>query len=117
MPQDVTLEKWDGPVKRLQSGPAKGKVLLPLGRTREGNWPVLALHLTENGWIMLEQACGAEYLRGRKVILIICLYQLLDRTEVWVLQQTWDDEGYAYNNWLTGLRRGSTSSSSYERTD
>ena len=111
------MEKWDGPVKRLESGFAKGKILLPLGSDAAGNWPVLALIPSEDGWRMLEQACGAEYIRNRKIILVICLYQLLDRTEVWVLQQTWDDEGYARNNWVAALKRGSTAPSPCERAD
>ena len=47
---------------------------------------------------MIDGQCDWPTVRGRKVIFIICLYQLLDKSEIWCLHQTWDDEGYEANN-------------------
>ena len=102
---EENLESWDGPVKFLRNGPAKGKTLLPLGRSSSGNWPVLHVALTLDGWAMIDAACDWERVRTRKIILVICLYQLLDKSEIWCIQQTWDAEGYHLNNYQMGLQK------------
>ena len=48
-------------------------------------------------------------MRERKVIFLICLYQLVDKSEVWCLHQTWDAEGYALNNQEAEARRSERS--------
>ena len=95
---DEPLESWDGPVQRINAGPQAGKILLPLGRDTQGQWPVLEIAFTQLGWQMIDSACDWPTVKGRKVIFIICLYQLLDKSEIWCLHQTWDAAGYKANN-------------------
>ena len=99
------LESWDGPIKFMKSGRAVHKVLLPLGRSVAGNWPVLRLVLTEEGWAILDAVSNWDLMRARKIIIIICLYQLLDKSEAWCIGQTWDAEGYHANNEQMRLRK------------
>ena len=59
---------------------------------------MLATQPNELGWQMLCEHCDWQMMRDRKCIFLICLYQLIDKSEVWCLHQTWDEEGYKMNN-------------------
>ena len=98
MSQQDEISDWDGPIKYISKGKHKGKVLLPLGRTSAGFWPVLKTAFSAAGWQKIKELCDWEIMRQERVTFLICPYQLVDKSEVWCLHQPIDFEGHEANN-------------------